>query len=141
MKRLPDEKLILATTAAFVLWGVTWLPLLFPDALLSLLGISPVRWVEIALGALPVFFIGWLLSCCSLCAFYRLVERLHLPFRALAELLFVLLPGFCMMLICALPASSEWLWGNWIFFSTPAFYTVLCLRGWEWYRWRKMGQG
>ncbi len=136
MKRLSRHNLILATSAGIVLWGVTWLPLMFPDALTSLPGLSPKRWVEMAFGGLPVFFVCWLPSCGALCLFYRLVERLHLPFRALSELLFVLLPGFCMTLLVAMLNPPEWRFVNWLFFSTPALYTVLTLRGWEWY-WRR----
>ncbi len=143
MCEVKTRDVLIASAASYGLWVLTWLALVVPG--------NPCfrweRWEGVPQDVVLLIIMAFLFAGCvttgTLSVLYRLVERLRLAPRWQGEILFVSGYGLCGGLVLKLLSSTVSPWWAWLllwgFLSLPALYTVLCLRGWEWYRRRNAG--
>ncbi len=135
MQSIPTRELVLACLVGYSLWLFVW-----ALATMISLGMSLGTLLSMPFGLFCFFLLAFvilaLVACFFLFAFYRAIGVCRLPSRTVGEVIYMLAFGF----LCAhfyMLCGGYWRWMElfvgWGFFSQPAFYTVLCLRGWEWY--------
>ncbi len=139
---LPNIKaLSLCCLLGYTLWVATYAVCAMIAVGISLLDLFSMGYAEFMF-CLVLFCGGAVLVVSCLLFFYYLLSIIFSKERVWGELVFVIFSGFIATVLLALRGSHAdpfaamlMAWG---FFSLPALYTVLALRGWEWYNKKRL---
>ncbi len=143
MNNISNRELVRAGVAGYVLWVAAYIILT-----MMLVGKSPLDLLpmpaSIFFFCLGAFVILAFVALFFLFFYYRIVGCVcREATRMQGELVYVLSSGLISTLLFIL-MSQSWTWGglavSWVFFSLPSLFTVLALRGQEWYGRQKAGQ-